>query len=46
MRRIVAVADRPDEVRARLQHARDGVAFIERELPIVLQRYLDERSTS
>jgi DNA-binding transcriptional regulator GbsR (MarR family) len=45
-RGLAVVADRPPEIRERMQFARDGVAFIERELPKVLDRYLAEHQAA
>jgi DNA-binding transcriptional regulator GbsR (MarR family) len=41
-RGLQAIADRPPESRARLQEFRDVLAFIEREVPAVIDRYLGE----
>jgi DNA-binding transcriptional regulator GbsR (MarR family) len=40
---LAVVADRPDNIRDRLQHAHDAVAYIERELPVVLENYARQR---
>jgi DNA-binding MarR family transcriptional regulator len=41
-RGLAVVADRPPEIRERMQFARDGIAFVELELPKVLDRFLAE----
>jgi len=43
-RGLVAIADRPRESRARLQEMRDVMAYIEREVPAVMDRYLQQRA--
>jgi|RhiMethySRZTD1v2_1073278.scaffolds.fasta_scaffold439242_2 DNA-binding transcriptional regulator GbsR (MarR family) len=41
-RGLEAIADRPPESRARLQEFRDVFAFVEREVPAVIDRFLRE----
>jgi DNA-binding transcriptional regulator GbsR (MarR family) len=41
-RGLEAIADRPPESRARLEEFRDVFAFIEREVPVVVDRFLRE----
>jgi DNA-binding transcriptional regulator GbsR (MarR family) len=43
-RGLDAIADRPAESRARLQEFHDVMAFVEREVPLVIAQYLRERS--
>jgi DNA-binding transcriptional regulator GbsR (MarR family) len=43
-RGLEAIADRPPESRARLEEFRDVFAFIEREVPVVVDRFLRERA--
>jgi DNA-binding transcriptional regulator GbsR (MarR family) len=43
-RGLAAIADRPPESRERLQEMHDVFAFIEREVPIVIDRFLQERA--
>jgi DNA-binding transcriptional regulator GbsR (MarR family) len=45
-RGLAAMADRPPESRARLQELRDVFAFVEREVPAVVDRFLSERAGS
>jgi DNA-binding transcriptional regulator GbsR (MarR family) len=45
-RGLEAIADRPPESRARLQEMRDVMAYIEREVPAVMDRYLQQRAGS
>ena len=45
-RGLVAIADRPLESRARLQEFHDVMAFVEREVPDVIGRFLAERKTA
>jgi DNA-binding transcriptional regulator GbsR (MarR family) len=42
-RGLDAIAERPPEVRARLEEMRDFLAFIEQELPGIVDRFLAER---
>jgi DNA-binding transcriptional regulator GbsR (MarR family) len=42
-RGLVATADRPPEVRARLQEFHDVMGFVEQEVPQVISRFLSER---
>ena len=42
-RGLAATADRPPEARARLEEFRDVMAFVEREVPLVISRFLEER---
>jgi DNA-binding transcriptional regulator GbsR (MarR family) len=42
---LALLADRPPVLRARLQDLHDVYAFMERELPALLERYLSERTT-
>jgi uncharacterized protein YqfA (UPF0365 family) len=39
-RGLEAIADRPPESRARLEEFRDVFAFVEREVPAVVDRFL------
>jgi DNA-binding transcriptional regulator GbsR (MarR family) len=39
-----AVQDHPPPLRARLEEAHEFVAYVERELPVVLERFVSERS--
>jgi DNA-binding transcriptional regulator GbsR (MarR family) len=43
-RGLDAIADRPPEVRARLEEMRDLLGFIEQELPGIVDRFLAERN--
>ena len=43
-RGLDAIADRPPEVRARLEEMRDFLGFIEQELPGIVERFLAERN--
>jgi DNA-binding transcriptional regulator GbsR (MarR family) len=43
-RGLASIADRPPESRARLQEMRDVFAFVEREVPVVIDRFLQERA--
>ena len=43
-RGLVAIEDRPPESRARLQEMRDVMAYIELEVPAVMDRYLQQRA--
>jgi DNA-binding transcriptional regulator GbsR (MarR family) len=43
-RGLTAMADRPPESRARLQELRDVFAFVEQEVPAVVDRFLSERA--
>jgi DNA-binding transcriptional regulator GbsR (MarR family) len=43
-RGLASVADRPPASRARLQEMRDVLAFVEREVPVVIDRFLQERA--
>lgn len=43
-RGLDAIADRPPASRARLQEMRDVIAYIETEVPAVMDRYLRERA--
>jgi DNA-binding transcriptional regulator GbsR (MarR family) len=43
-RGLEAIADRPPESRARLQEFRDVFAFVEREVPAVVDRFLRDRA--
>lgn len=43
-RGLVAMADRPPESRRRLEELRDVFAFVEREVPVVVDRFLSERA--
>ncbi|HET8784178.1 MAG TPA: MarR family transcriptional regulator [Candidatus Limnocylindrales bacterium] len=45
-RGLEAIADRPPESRARLQEFRDVFAFIEREVPAVIDRFLREEAVA
>jgi DNA-binding transcriptional regulator GbsR (MarR family) len=42
-RGLAAIADRPKESRARLQEFHDVMAFVEREVPVVIGRFMRER---
>ena len=42
-RGLTAIADRPKESRARLQEFHDVMAFVEREVPVVIGRFMRER---
>jgi DNA-binding transcriptional regulator GbsR (MarR family) len=42
-RGLTAIADRPKESRARLQEFHDVMAFVEREVPAVIGRFMRER---
>jgi DNA-binding transcriptional regulator GbsR (MarR family) len=42
-RGLAAIADRPPEARARLQEFHDVMAFVEREVPRVISRFLADR---
>jgi hypothetical protein len=43
-RGLTAMAGRPPESRARLQELRDVFAFVEQEVPAVVDRFLSERA--
>ena len=43
-RGLAATADRPQESRARLQEFHDVMAFVEREVPLVISQFLQQRS--
>jgi DNA-binding transcriptional regulator GbsR (MarR family) len=43
---LEAATDKPPPLRARLEEAHDFVAHVERELPVVLERFTSERSAS
>jgi DNA-binding transcriptional regulator GbsR (MarR family) len=43
-RGLTAMADRPPESRARLQELRDVFAFVEQEVPAVVDRFLSQRA--
>jgi DNA-binding transcriptional regulator GbsR (MarR family) len=43
-RGLTAIDDRPPASRARLEEMRDVMAYIEREVPAVMDRYLSERA--
>jgi DNA-binding transcriptional regulator GbsR (MarR family) len=43
-RGLEALADRPAESRVRLQAVHDSFAFVEREVPILVERYLSDRA--
>jgi len=43
-RGLVAMADRPPESRRRLEELRDVFAFVEREVPVVVDRFLRDRA--
>ena len=43
-RGLEAIADRPASSRARLQELRDVFAFVEQEVPVVVDRFLSERA--
>jgi DNA-binding transcriptional regulator GbsR (MarR family) len=43
-RGLTAMADRPPESRARLQELRDVFAFVEQEVPAVVDRFLSARA--
>ena len=43
-RGLAAMADRPPESRERLQELRDVFAFVEREVPAVVDRFLQDRA--
>jgi DNA-binding transcriptional regulator GbsR (MarR family) len=43
-RGLEAIADRPPESRARLQELRDVFAFVETEVPAIVDRFLSERA--
>jgi DNA-binding MarR family transcriptional regulator len=43
-RGLASIADRPPESRARLQEMRDVFAFVEREVPVVIDRFLQDRA--
>jgi len=43
-RGLTAIADRPPESRARLQEMRDVMFYIEQEVPVVMDRYLQQRA--
>ena len=43
-RGLEAIADRPVSSRARLQELRDVFAFVEQEVPVVVDRFLSERA--
>jgi DNA-binding transcriptional regulator GbsR (MarR family) len=43
-RGLVAIADRPESSRARLQELRDVFAFVEQEVPVVVDRFLSDRA--
>ncbi len=43
-RGLASIADRPPESRARLQEMRDVFAFVEREVPVVVDRFLQEHA--
>ena len=45
-RGLDVIADRPPEARARLEEFRDLFAFMEREVPTVVDRFLRERAGS
>jgi uncharacterized protein (DUF2342 family) len=42
-RGLAATSDRSPSARARLEELRDVMAFVEREVPIVIGRFLSER---
>ena len=44
-RGLAATANRPPAARARLQEFRDVMAFVEQEVPTVIGRFLEERTT-
>jgi len=44
-RGLIAIADRPASERARLQEFVDVMAFVEQEVPAVIDRFLRERAT-
>jgi DNA-binding transcriptional regulator GbsR (MarR family) len=43
-RGLAATSDRPASARARLQEFRDVMEFVEREIPVVVGRFLNERN--
>ena len=43
-RGLASIADRPPGSRARLQEMHDVLAFVEREVPVVVERFLQERA--
>ena len=43
-RGLASISDRPAESRARLQEMHDVFTFIEREVPVVIDRFLQERA--
>jgi DNA-binding transcriptional regulator GbsR (MarR family) len=43
-RGLVATSDRSPSARARLQEFRDVMAFVEREVPLVIERFLGKRA--
>lgn len=43
-RGLVAMADASPNARARLEEFRDVIAFIERELPLVISRFFSDRA--
>lgn len=43
-RGLDAIAERPDASKARLQEFHDVMAFVEREVPLVISKFLRERS--
>lgn len=43
-RGLEAIADRPASSRARLQELRDVFAFVEQEVPVVVDRFLSDRA--
>ena len=43
-RGLAAIDDRPPASRARLQEMHDILAFIEREIPVVMSRFLEKRA--
>jgi DNA-binding transcriptional regulator GbsR (MarR family) len=43
-RGLAATSDRPASARARLQEFRDVMEFVEREIPVVVGRFLSERT--
>ena len=45
-RGLAAIADHPPESRERLQELRDLFAYVEREVPIVIKRFLEERQAN
>ena len=43
-RGLVAIEDRPEASKARLQEFRDVFAFVEREVPLIVDRFLREHA--